>query len=113
MEDDGDILREDFEEVEKTELSPVDWNDHQDPSLEAVSRSVDLHTEVWYNKKLRQLQSQGVPLTFEKMKPEAVPTESIGQKGESSSRRQKIVEKKKRATEAKKGSKHDGLSTKK
>ena len=80
--------------------------------MEAVSRSVDLHTEVWYNEKLRQLQSQGVPLTFEKMKPEAVPTESIGQKGESSSRRQKTVEKK-RATEAEKGSKHDGLSTKK
>lgn len=53
LEDDDNVLREDFEEVEKTKLGPVDWDDHQDPSLEAVSRSVDLHTEAWYNEKLK------------------------------------------------------------
>ena len=37
-------------------MNPVDWDDHQDPSLEAVTRTVDLHIELWYNEKLRKLQ---------------------------------------------------------
>ena len=61
------------------ELSLVNWDDHQDPSLEVVTRTVDLHTESWYNRKLRQLQSQKVHLTYEKMKPEEGPTELVRQ----------------------------------
>ena len=64
LEDDGDVLREDYNTVERTELNPVDWDDHQDPSLEAVTRIVDLHTKSWYNGKLRKLQSQRVHLTY-------------------------------------------------
>ena len=68
------------------ELGPVDWDDHQDPSLEAVTRTIDLHTESWYNEKLRQLQSRKVRLTYEKMKPEEEgPAESVEQKGGGSS----------------------------
>ena len=79
LEDDEEVLREDYDIVEGTELSPVDWDDHQDPSLEAITRTVEFHTEQWYNKKLRQLQSQRVVLTYEKMKPEEEgPTESVG-----------------------------------
>ena len=113
LKDDDNVLREDFEEVENTELSPVDWDDHQDPSLEAVTRSVDLYMEAWYNERLRQLQSWGVPLTYELMRPEAVPTKSVGQKGEGSSHRQQIVEKKKRALESEKGKERDGPPAKK
>ena len=29
LEDDGNVLREDYDTVEGTELNPVDWNDHQ------------------------------------------------------------------------------------
>ena len=54
LEDDENVLREDYD--------TVDWDDHQDPSLEAVTRTIDLHTESWYNAKLRQLQSHKVPL---------------------------------------------------
>ena len=58
LEDDEDVLREDYNTVEGTQLSLLNWDDHQDPSLEAVTRVVDLHTEWWYNVKLRQLQSR-------------------------------------------------------
>ena len=56
------MLREDYDRVDGTKLGPVDWDDHQDPSLEAVTSTVDLHTESWYNEKLRQLQSWKVCL---------------------------------------------------
>ena len=59
-------------------MNPVDWDDHQDPSLEAVTRAVDLHTESWYNERLRKLQRQRIPLTYEKMKPKEGPVESVG-----------------------------------
>lgn len=88
LEDDRNVLRKDYDTVVGTDLNPVDWNDHQDPSLEAVTRTVDLHTESWYNIKLRKLQSQKVPLTYEMMKPKEGPAESIGQKGEGSGRQQ-------------------------
>ncbi|MDF3675429.1 hypothetical protein, partial [Enterobacter hormaechei] len=32
LEDDGNVLREDYGTVEGTELNPVDWDDHQDRS---------------------------------------------------------------------------------
>lgn len=90
------MLREDYSIVEGTELSPMDWDDHQDPSLEAVTRAVDLHTEWWYNRKLRQLQSQKVHLTYEKMKPkEEIPAESVGQQGGGSSQQQQQATKSK------------------
>lgn len=54
------------------------------------------------------MQSQGVPLTFELMRLEAIQAESVRQKGEGSNQRQKIVEKKKRASEAGKKREHDG-----
>ena len=46
LEDDENVLREDYDTVDGTQLSPVDWDDHHDPSLEAVTRTVDLHTKV-------------------------------------------------------------------
>ena len=82
LEEDEEVLREDYNTVEGTELNPVYWDDHQDPSLGAINRTVELHTEWWYNKKLRQLQSQKVILTYEMMKPEEEsPAESVRQKG--------------------------------
>ena len=36
---------EDDDTMDGTELNPVDWDDHQNPSLEAVTRIVDLHIE--------------------------------------------------------------------
>ena len=103
LEDDRNVLREDYETVVGTELNPVDWDDHQDPSLEAVTRTVDLHTESWYNAKLRKLQRQKVLLTYEMMKPKEGLAESIGQKGEGSGRQSKTVRNsKKRALEVEK-----------
>ena len=92
LEDDEEVLREDYNIVEGIELSPVDWDDHQDPSLGAITRIVELHTEWWYNEKLRQLQNRKVVLTYEKMKPnEEGPVESVGQKGGDSSQQQRQV----------------------
>lgn len=106
LEDDEDVLRKDYSTVEGIELSPVDWDNHQDPSLEAVTKVVDLHTEWWYNAKLRQLQSQKVRLTYEKMKPEEEgPTESVRQQGVGSSQWQQAV-KNKRSLEAEKSKEH-------
>ena len=65
LEDDEEVLKEDYNTVEGTKLSPVDWDDHQDPSLRAITRTIELHTEWWYNMKLRQLQSQKVVLIYE------------------------------------------------
>ena len=84
----------------------MDWDDHQDPSLKAVTRTVDLHTESWYNGKLRKLQSQRVNLTYEKMKPKEGPAESVGQKAKGSSRQQETVRSKKRALEVEKSKEH-------
>ena len=64
------MLRENYDTMDGTKLSPVDWDDHQDPSLEVVTVIVDLHIESWYNEKLRQLQNQKIRLTYEKMKLE-------------------------------------------
>ena len=38
---------EDYDIVDGTKLGPMDWDDHRDPFLEAVTRTVDLHTESW------------------------------------------------------------------
>ena len=83
-------------------MNPVDWDDHQDPSLEAVTRTVDLHTESWYNDRLRKLQSQRIHLTYERMKPKEGLVESVEQKGEGNSRQQEIVRGKKRPLEVEK-----------
>ena len=91
LEDDENVLRADYDTMDGTELNPVDWDDHQDPFLEAVTRTVDLHTESWYNGKLRKLQSQRVHLTYEKMKPKEGPAESIGQKSEGSSQQLRAI----------------------
>ena len=106
LEDDENVLRGDYDTVDGTELSPVDWDDHQDPSLEAVTRTVDLHTKPWYNEKLRRLQSRKVCLTYEKMKPEEGPAESVKQKGEGSSQQQRVVKSKKRSLEVEKSKEH-------
>ena len=45
LEDDEEILSEDSNIVEGTELSLVDWDDHQDPFLGAITRTVELHSE--------------------------------------------------------------------
>ena len=47
LEDDRNVLREDYDIVDGMELGPMDWDDHQDPSLKALTRTVDLHTESW------------------------------------------------------------------
>ena len=84
--EDEEVLGEDYYTVEGTELGPVNWDNHRDPSLEAVTRAVDLHTKWWYNMKLRQLQSWKVRLTYEKMKAEEEgPAELVRQKGGASS----------------------------
>lgn len=70
LEDYENVLREDYDMVDGTKSGPVDWDDHQDPFLEGVTRIVDLHTKSWYNEKLRQLQIQKVHLTYKMMKPE-------------------------------------------
>ena len=107
LEDDGNVLREDYDIVDGTELGPVDWDDHQDPSLEAVTRTTNLHTESWYNEKLRQLQSRKVCLTYEKMKPEEEgPTDSFGQKSGGSSQQQRAVKSKKGNLEVEKSKEH-------
>ena len=62
LEDDGNVLREDYNTVEGTKLNPVDWDDHQDPTLEAVTRAIDLHNKSWYNERLRKLKVEGFPL---------------------------------------------------
>ena len=79
------MLREDYDTVEGIELNPVNWNDHQDPFLEAITRAVDLHSESWYNERLRKLQRQRMPLTYEMMMPKERQVESIGQRNEGSS----------------------------
>ena len=72
--------------MDGTKLGPVDWDDHWDPSLEAVTRAVDLHTKWWYNVKLRQLQSRKVCDTYEETKLEEEGlAESVGQKSGGSS----------------------------
>lgn len=107
LEDDENVLREDYDTLDGTELSLVDWDDHQDPSLEAVTRTVHLHTESWYNEKLRQLQSWKVRLTYERTKPEEEgPAESVGQKGEGSSQQPRVVRNKKRSFEVEKSKEH-------
>ena len=71
-------VREDYDTMDGTKLGPVNWDDHQDPSLKAITRTVDLHIESWYNKKLRQLQSRKVRLTYEIIKLEKEgPAESV------------------------------------
>ncbi len=62
LEDDENVLRKDYDTVDGTELNPVDWDDHQNPSLEVVTRTVDLHTKLWYNENFRKLQSRGYTL---------------------------------------------------
>ena len=44
LEDDEEVLREDYNIVDGTKLSPVDWDDHQDPSLGAITKTIELHT---------------------------------------------------------------------
>ena len=51
------MLRKDYDTLDGTKLGLVDLNDHQDPLSEVITRTVDLHTESWYIKKLRKLQS--------------------------------------------------------
>ena len=108
------MLREDYNIVEGIELSPVDWDDHQDPSLGAIIRTVEFHIEQWYNRKLRQLQSQRVVLTYEKMKlEEEDPVESVGQKGGGSSQQQRANKGKKRKLEVEKDKEHQEPPAKK
>lgn len=109
------MLREDYNTVEGTELNPIEWDDHQDPSLDAVTRTVELHTKWWYNRKFRQLQSRKVYLTYEKMKPEEeIPAESIGQQGGGNSQEQhQAVKNKKRGLEVEKDKEHQEPSAKK
>ena len=38
LEDDENVLREDYDTVDGIKLGPVDWDDHQDPSLKAVTQ---------------------------------------------------------------------------
>ena len=107
------MLTGDYDTVDRTELNPMDWDDHQDPSLEAVTRTVDLHTKSWYNEKLRQLQSRKGRLTYEKMKlDEEGPVEFVKHKGMGSSRKQRVVKRKKRNLEVEKSEEHQESSTK-
>ena len=88
-------------------MNPVDWDDHQDPSLEAVTRAVDLHMESWYNERLRKLQRQRIPLTYEMMMPKERQAESVGQRNEGSSRQQEMIRNgKKKVLEVEKGKEH-------
>ena len=36
LEDDEKMLREDYDSMDGIELNPVNWGDHQDPSLEQL-----------------------------------------------------------------------------
>ena len=45
LEDDENVLREDYNIVDGTEFGPMDWDDHHDPSLETVTRTIGLHTD--------------------------------------------------------------------
>ena len=82
-------------------MNPVDWDDHQDPSLEAVTRAVDLHTESWYNERLRKLQRQRIPLTYERQ------AESVGERNEGSRRQHEMDRNgKKKVLEVEKGKEH-------